>query len=75
MFSWSATDPGTGATYQAALQGVTGRDLASGDLEPEETAGGEVAIVIPVDATQLRVTYETQLIDQGTELTWAIQVP
>jgi hypothetical protein len=27
--SWSATDPAGGATYQAALLGVTGHDLAS----------------------------------------------
>ena len=73
--SWSAADPTSGATYQAALLGVTGYDLASGDLEPGESAWGKVAIAIPADATQLQVTYETQLLDQGTELSWAVTVP
>src|SRR3954465_9194630 len=58
--SWSAEDPTSGKSYRAALQGVTGYDLSAGGLEPEEATSGEVAIAIPVDATRLRVTYETQ---------------
>lgn len=73
--SWSAQDPGSGATYQAALLAVTGYDLVAGDLEPEETTGGDVVIAIPEDASQLRVTYDTQLFDQGTELSWDVAAP
>ena len=74
-FSWSAEDPGSRETYQAALLAVTGYDLIAGDLEPEETTGGDVVIAIPTDATQLRVTYDTQLFNQGTELSWEVTMP
>jgi hypothetical protein len=73
--SWSAQDPASGTTYQAAFLAVTGYDLIAGDLEPEEATGGDVVIAIPEDASQLRVSYDTQLFNQGTELSWDIAMP
>lgn len=71
---WSARMP-DGSDRPSALLAMTGYDLSAGDLEPGESASGDVVLIVPADVTSLDVSYETRLFSEGQTLTWTIAIP
>ncbi len=73
--SWSAATPETGEAYEAALWAMTGYDLSAGDLDPAEERSGQVVIPVPAGSATLNISYDTQLVNQGTQLDWTVELP